>query len=162
MENLSPSTLGNACCGRLLYHRSINLARAGYNYVLIVIELSTRRVYLGGVTTHPDHAFMMQVARNLTDCCDGFLREKRFLILDRDKKYSEGFRNLLEDSGTDIVRLPVRSPNLNAYTERIIFSIKTECLERMIFFGEASLRRAVNQYLTHYNYASYCHTSLCA
>ena len=120
-------------------------------YVLIVIELSTRRVYLGGVTPHPDHTFMIQVARNLTDCFDGFLRGKRFLILDRDKKYSEGFRNLLEDAGTDIVRLPVWSPNLNAYAERIILSIKTECLERMIFFGEASLRRAVVQYLAHYH-----------
>ena len=79
------------------------------------------------------------------------LRGKRFLILDRDKKYCEGFRNLLESAGTDIVRLPVRSPNLNAYAERIILSIKTECLERMIFFGEASLRRAVNQYLAHYH-----------
>ena len=93
----------------------------------------------------------MQVARNLTDCCDGFLREKRFLILDRDKKYSEGFRNLLEDAGTDIVRLPVRSPNLNAFAERFVLSIKAECLDRMILFGEASLRRAVNQYLVHYH-----------
>jgi transposase InsO family protein len=120
-------------------------------YVLIVIDLSTRRVYLGEVTPHPDHAFMMQVARNLTDCCDGFLLGKQFLILDRDKKYSEGFRNQLENAGTDIVRLPARSPNLNAYAERIILSIKTECLERMIFFGEASLRKAISQYLTHYH-----------
>jgi transposase InsO family protein len=106
---------------------------------------------LGGVTPNPDHAFMMQVARYLTDCCDGFLSGTRFLILDRDQKYSDGFRKLLHDSGTEIVRLPVRSPNLNAFAERFVLSIKAECLDRMILFGEASLRRAINQYLVHYH-----------
>jgi transposase InsO family protein len=120
-------------------------------YVLIVIEISSRRIYLGGITPNPDHSFMMQVARNLTDCDEGFLVGKRFLILDRDKKYSERFRILLEDAGIDIVRLPVRSPNLNAYAERFVLSIKSECLDRMIPFGEASLRRAITQYLTHYH-----------
>jgi transposase InsO family protein len=121
-------------------------------YILIVIELSSRRVCLAGVTSHPDHTFMMQVARNLTDCCDGFLLGKRFLILDRDKKYSEGFRKMLEGAGTtQMVRLPVRSPNLNAYAERMVLSLKSECLDRMILFGEGSLRRAVNQYLLHYH-----------
>lgn len=92
----------------------------------------------------------MQVARNLTDCNDGFLLGKRFLILDRDKKYTEGFREVLNDAGTKIGRLPVRSPNLNAYAERVVLSVKSECLERMILFGEASLRRALNQYLIPY------------
>ena len=103
-------------------------------YVLIVMELSSRRVCLAGVTPHPDHSFMTQVARNLTDCGDGFLLGKRFLILDRVKKYGEGFRNTLEDTGTEIVRLPVRSPNLNAYAERMVLSLKSECLDRMILF----------------------------
>ena len=58
---------------------------------------------------------------------------------------------MLEDAGTEMVRLPVRSPNLNAYAERIVLSFKSECLDRMILFGEASLRRAVNQYLVHYH-----------
>jgi hypothetical protein len=90
-------------------------------------------------------------ARNLTDCCDGFLLGTRLLILDRDRKYSEGFRNLLEEAGTGIVRLPARSPNLNAFAERFVLSVKSECLDRMILFGEASLRRAVHQYLAHYH-----------
>ncbi len=94
---------------------------------------------------------MLQVARNLTDCCNGFLLSKRFLILDRDRKFSEGFRTLLTDAGTEIVRLPVRSPNLNAFAERCVLSITTECLGRMIVFGEKALRRAISQYLKHYH-----------
>ena len=120
-------------------------------YVLIVMELSTRRICLAGTTPHPDRAFMMQVARNLTDCCEGFLSGKRFLITDRDRKFSHEFRDLLKNSGTETVRLPVQSPNLNAFAERFILSIKQECLNRMILFGEASLRRAIKEYLIHYH-----------
>ena len=94
---------------------------------------------------------MMQVGRNLTDPLDGFLRGKRFLILDRDKKFTTEFRNLLEQAGTDVIRLPYRSPNLNAYVERFVLSSKSECLERMIFFGEQSLRRAVVEFCRHYH-----------
>jgi putative transposase len=94
---------------------------------------------------------MLQVARNLTDAFDGFLLEKRYLILDRDGKYTEEFRDFLTNSGTNIVRLPARSPNLNAYAERFVLSIKTECLDRMIFFSERAFRRAVSSYLAHYH-----------
>ena len=94
-------------------------------YVLIVIELSTRRVQVAGITPTPDSAFVMQVGRNLTDPFDGFLLAERFLIMDRDKKFTEGFRRLLDDAGTRTVRLPPRSPNLNAYIERFILSIKS-------------------------------------
>ena len=120
-------------------------------YVLIVVELSTRRVQVAGLTPEPGSAFMMQVGRNLTSMPDGLLSGKRFLIMDRDGKYSEDFRDLLEKSGVDIVRLPPRSPNLNAYAERFVLSIKQECLERMIFFSEKSLRRAVSAYVAHYH-----------
>ena len=99
----------------------------------------------------PDGPFMMQVGRNLTDPFDGFLRGKRFLILDRDKKFTTEFRDLLEHAGTDVIRLPHRSPNLNAYIERFVLSIKSECLERMIFFSEQSLRRAVAEFIHHYH-----------
>jgi transposase InsO family protein len=71
--------------------------------------------------------------------------------MDRDRKYGEGFRSLLEESGTNVLRLPPRSPNLNAYAERFVLSIKQECLERMIFFSEKSLRRAVFAYVAHYH-----------
>ncbi len=94
---------------------------------------------------------MMQVGRNLTDPVDGFLLGKRFLILDRDKTFTTDFRDLLEHAGTDVIRLPYRSPNLNAYVERFVLSIKSECLDRMIFFGEQSLRRAVAEFIHHYH-----------
>ena len=73
------------------------------------------------------------------------------MILDRDAKYSTAFRNLVEDAGVDIVRLPPRSPNLNAYAERFVRSIKDECLNRMIFFGEPSLRKATQEFAAHYH-----------
>ena len=120
-------------------------------YVLVVIELSSRKVRIAGITPGPDSAFMMQVGRNLTDPIDGFLLGKRFLILDRDKKFTSDFRDLIEESGTDVIRLPYRSPNLNAYVERFVLSIKSECLDRMIFFGEQSLRRAVVEFGRHYH-----------
>ena len=85
---------------------------------------------------------MKQVGRNLTEPFDGFLADKRFLITDRDSKYSAAFGDLLKNSGIEIVRLPARSPHLNAYAERFVRSIKGEWLNRMIFFGERSLRRA--------------------
>ena len=128
-------------------------------YVLFMMEISTRRVHIAGITTNPDGPFMLQVARNLTDAFDGFLLEKRYLILDRDGKYTEEFRDFLTDSGTNIVRLPARSPNLNAYAERFVLSIKSECLDRMIFFTERSLRRAVTSYCSHYH-RERCHQGL--
>ena len=91
----------------------------------------------------------MQVGRNLTDPFDGFLRGKRWLILDRHQKFTTEFRDLLEHAGTDVVRLAYRSPNLNAHVERFVLSIKSECLERMLFFGEPSLRRAVAEFIHH-------------
>ena len=78
-----------------------------------------------------------------------FLTSKRFLIIDRDSKYSLAFRTLLHNSGVENVRLPPRSPNLNAYAERLVRSIKSECLGRMIFFGERSLRKATREYAAH-------------
>ena len=120
-------------------------------YIFFVMELSTRRVQIAGVTPNPDARFMMQVARKLTDAFDGFLLGKRYLILDRDSKYTDDFRKFLADSGTNIVRLPARSPNLNAYCERFVLSIRRECLDRMIFFTDASLRRALSSYVSHHH-----------
>ena len=78
------------------------------------------------------------------------MRGKGYLILDRDTKYTDQFRRLIRGSGTNVIRLPPRSPNLNAYAERFVRSIKYECLDRMIFIGQASLRRAVAEYMNHY------------
>jgi transposase InsO family protein len=101
--------------------------------------------------TNPNNAWMLQVARNVTDVDDGFLRGKRYAILDRDTKYSNVFRSFLVREGMDVIRLPPRSPNLNAFAERFVRSIKSECLRRMIFLGQALLRRAIEQYIAHYH-----------
>jgi putative transposase len=120
-------------------------------YLLFVMELKTRRVHLAGCTPHPDDAGMKQTARNLTDPIDGVLLGKRYLLMDRDGKFSSAFRDRLKDEGVQPVRLPARSPNLIAYLERFMRSIKSECLSRIVFFGENSLRRAITAYVDHYH-----------
>jgi transposase InsO family protein len=119
-------------------------------YTFFVIDLATRAVSIVGSTPNPDGDFMKQVARNLTDCIDGFLRTKRFLILDRDGKFSEAFRGVLENHGVRMVLCPPRAPNCNAFAERFVRSIKSECLSRMIFIGSGSLRHALAEYVEHY------------
>ena len=94
---------------------------------------------------------MLQAGRNLIDSESGAMRGKGYLILDRDNKYTDQFWRLIRGSGTNVIRLPPRSPNLNAYAERFVRSIKSECLNRMIFIGQASLRRAVAEYMAHYH-----------
>ncbi len=120
-------------------------------YVLFAIELRSRRVHFAGMTPNPDDAWTRQVGRNLTDPIDGFLFEKRFCLMDRDAKFTTAFRRMLAGAGIEPVRLPPRSPNLNAWIEKFMRSIKSECLDRMIFFGEDSLRRAVREYVAHYH-----------
>ena len=90
---------------------------------------------------------MTQIGRNLTDADDGFLVGKRFLIHDRDPLFTAEFRETLAAAGVERVRLPARSRNLNAHAERFIRTIKESCLERLILFGERSLRRATRQFL---------------
>jgi len=120
-------------------------------YLLFVMELGTRRVHLAGCTPSPDEKWMKQVARNLTDSVDGSLLSTRYLLMDRDAKFSAAFRSILADAGAKSVRLPARSPNLNAHLERFMRSLKEECLDRMILFGEASLRRATIKFLVHFH-----------
>src|SRR5262245_45685966 len=121
------------------------------HYVLFVISLADRIVEVLGVTTRPDEAWIMQVGRNLADTKIGALRGKRYLIIDRDGKYTDQFRRLVSESGVKVIRLPPMSPNLNAYAERFVRSIKDECLNRLIFVGQTSLRRAIAHYMEHYH-----------
>ena len=115
------------------------------------MSLETRSVYIAGVTTAPNGAFMQQVARNLTDVDDGFLANSRYLIMDRDTKYTDAFREHLDREGVKPVRCPARAPNCSAFAERFVRSIKDECLDRMILFGEPSLRRVLREYDSHYH-----------
>jgi len=121
------------------------------HYVLFVISLADRVVRIAGITTQPNESWMLQIARNITDAQSGALHAKRYLIIDRDTKYSHQFRRLLRESGTNVIRLPPMSPNLNAYAERFVRSIKEECLDRIILVRQASLRRAVSEYMKHYH-----------
>jgi putative transposase len=120
-------------------------------YLLFVMEIATRRVCFAGCTPHPDELWMMQVARNLTDAEDGFLMGKRYVLMDRDGKFCPAFRAILKTEGVEAVPLPPKSPNLNAHLERFHRSLREECIDRMIFFGEASLRKAVMEFLAHYH-----------
>ena len=88
--------------------------------VFFLIELVRRIVHIAGITTHPREPWMLQIARNLTDAEQGALRNKSHLIIDRDTKYSAQFRRLIAEARTAVIRLPPRSPNLNAYAERFV------------------------------------------
>ncbi|MCZ6836479.1 MAG: integrase core domain-containing protein [Planctomycetota bacterium] len=120
--------------------------------VFFVIDLSTRRVEIAGIRPVPNGVWMGQMARNLVDADSGFLREKTHLIHDRDPLFTANCREILKSGGVESVRLPPRSPNLNAYAERFVLSIKSECLDRMVFVGERHLRRAIDQYIEHYHF----------
>jgi putative transposase len=121
-------------------------------YLLFVMELATRRVHFAGATANPDEPWVKQVARNLTAAEEGFLVGKRYVLMDRDTKFSAAFRGILAGAGVQAVRLPARSPNLNAHLERFWRSLREECLDQMIFFGEKALRRAVKQFVLHFHH----------
>ena len=115
------------------------------------------------MTPHPNEAWMVQVARNVTMEAWGFLSPGQYLIHDRDGKYCPAFQQIIDGAGVKRVPLPPRSPNLNAYAERWVRSVKEECLSRLILCGEASLRHALTQYVEHFHHeriikarATYC------
>jgi putative transposase len=120
-------------------------------YVLFFIDIASRSVHVAGITPHPDNRWMTQIARNVTDVDGSFLRGTRYLILDQDAKYTDEFRNILDREGVHLIRLPPRSPNLKAFAERFVRSIKSECLNRMIFFGKSSLQHAISHFMAHYH-----------
>src|SRR4029453_8392752 len=120
--------------------------------VLFFIELSTRRVEVAGIASVSNGLWMSQIARNVSDTVDGLVRGKRYLIHDRDPWFTAGVPNILADSGLKSVKLPPRSPNLNAYAERFVRTIKESCLDRMILFGEGALRKSIQEYTAHYHF----------
>src|SRR5713101_6389815 len=121
-------------------------------YVLFFIHLGTRKVYVAGVTPHPNAAWMVQVARNVTMEEWGCLSPGQYLLHDRDGKYCSAFQQLIDAAGVTRVPLPPRSPNLNAYAERWVRSVKEECLARLILCGETSLCHVLTQYVEHYHH----------
>jgi transposase InsO family protein len=119
--------------------------------VLFFIELSTRKVKVAGIAPAANGLWMSQIGRNVTDAVDGILNGKRYLIHDRDPLFTTEFLNMLAGIGVESVKLPPRSPNLNAYAERFVRTIKESCLERMILFREESLRTAIHNFISHYH-----------
>jgi transposase InsO family protein len=120
--------------------------------VLFFIDLPSRRVQIAGVTRDGNGLWMSQVARNLSDAAEGFLIGKRYLIHDRDPLFTAEFLEILKSTGVQSVKLPPRSPNLNAHAERFVRTIKESCLERMILLGEGSVRKAIHEFVLHYHH----------
>jgi putative transposase len=119
------------------------------HYTMVVIHHATRAIRIVGTTVHPGELFMDQIAKLLTDPADGFLRHAKYLIIDRDSIFSAKFRAVLKESGVRPIRIPASAPNCTAYVERFIRSIRDECLNKMIFFGTASLDRALREFELH-------------
>jgi transposase InsO family protein len=119
--------------------------------VLFVIDLKTRRVHIAGITNQANGAWMAQIARNLSDVVAGPLRGFDHLIVDRDPLYTEQFKRLLATADVGLLRLPAHSPNLNAYAERFVRSIRQECLRHIIPLGERHLRHAIDEFVVHYH-----------
>ena len=124
--------------------------RVGHLLHIFVIDLASRRVHIVGSTPHPDEMFMRQVGRTLTAADEGILVGSRVLICDRDAKWSAPVRARLGEAGIRVVT-PYQAPNANAYAERFVRSIKHECLNRVIPFGERHLRRTIAEFVEHYH-----------
>ncbi len=122
-------------------------------YILVFIHIGSREIYIAGATPNPNEQCMKQVARNITMDKWGFLKQCncKYLIHDRDDKFCKSFLQFIKDAGIKTLKLPKRSPNLNAFCERVILSIKSECLSKLIFFGEDSLLNALKEYKKHYH-----------
>ena len=121
------------------------------HYVLFALHHASRAVEIVGVTPNPNEAFMGQVARNLTDPVDGFLRDRQFLILDRDSKFTARSRRVLADAGVTLLTTAYQAPDMNAFAERWVQTVKRECLERLILFGPGHLQRALQEFVAHYH-----------
>jgi transposase InsO family protein len=120
-------------------------------YVLVFIELGSRRVHPSPATAHPNSAWVTQQARNLAMALDDRSPAIRFLIRDRDTKFSRSFDTVLRSEGMRVIRTPFRAPNANAYAERVIETIRAECLDWTLILGRRHLDRTLRTYVDHYN-----------
>jgi putative transposase len=120
-------------------------------YVLFFLHLESRRVSVAGITRHPDREWMEQIARSATQETWGYLDGCRYVLHDRDTKFCAAFRSVLAGAGVKPITLPVRSPNLNAFAERWVRSIKQECLSKLILFGEGPLSQTLAEFSAHYH-----------
>jgi hypothetical protein len=120
-------------------------------YVLFALEIETRAVRILGVTGHPTGAWAAQQARNLMMDLGERARQLKFLIRDRDSKFTAAFDGVFSDNGTRLIKTPARSPQANAYAERFVGTLRRECLDHMLILGERHLRGVLTEYVRHYN-----------
>jgi putative transposase len=118
--------------------------------VFFVMHVKSRAVRIAGVRIAPDGAWMKQVARNLLDPVDGFLRDARYLIHDRDPLFTKAWTAILKTAGVACVPIPAQSPNCNAHAERFVRTVRTECLNHFVIFGERHLRHLLHEFIEHY------------
>jgi transposase InsO family protein len=118
-------------------------------YVLFFIELGSRRVHLAGCTTNPTGAWVTQQTRNLNFA--RVLERMRFLIHDRDSKFSAAFDEVFCSEGIKVIHTPIRAPQANAYAERFVRTIRAECLDWLLILGRRHLERVLRSYTAHYN-----------
>jgi putative transposase len=121
-------------------------------HVLFVIEVASRCVHIAGIVGEPNGAWVERRAHELVDPATGSLRRSRYLIHDRSKVFTEAFRATLAAAGITCLRIPPMSPNLNAYAERFVRSIRSELLDRVVILGEGHLRILLKEYLEHYHH----------
>ena len=134
------------CCVELLTKRG--LARC---MILFFIDISSRRVEIGGIKAYPNGVWMKQIARNISDHEEGFLKNKKYLVHDRDTLYTKEFDGIIESSGTKIIKMPPYAPDMNAYSERFVQTLKFECLNKMVFTSQKQLEYTVSEFITYYH-----------
>src|ERR1039458_4687354 len=150
--HVAPARSSSAAMGRRRKRRTELLHRGSLDNCHLCGRFNFLTIRdIAGITVHPNERWMQQMARNVTMEGCGTLQDCRYLLHDRDTKYTISFRAIIESGGVKTLPLPALSPNLNAYAERWVKSVKDECLSKIILFGERSLRRALSEYVEHYH-----------
>jgi putative transposase len=144
-----PPTAGLCCLPHAIFFTVETISLRRYYYVLFFIELGSRRVHFAGCTTNPTGAWVTQQARNLN--FTGVLERTRFLIHDRDRKFSASFDEVFRSEGIKVIQTPIQAPQANAYAERFVRTVRAECLDWLLILGRRHLEHVLRTYTAHYN-----------